>query len=58
MIEIVVLQVYDLLREQQPNFTDKLVPVSGDVAELKLGMSEEDWNTVTEQVRLASYALL
>ncbi|XP_075988917.1 fatty acyl-CoA reductase wat-like [Anticarsia gemmatalis] len=41
--------VYDILKVEQPGFVDKIVPVEGDVAELRLGMSDEDWKTVTEQ---------
>ncbi|KAJ8719811.1 hypothetical protein PYW08_011986 [Mythimna loreyi] len=50
LIELLQDPVYDLLREQQPNFAQRLVVVSGDVAELRLGLSETDWNTITEQV--------
>ncbi|XP_075988834.1 fatty acyl-CoA reductase wat-like [Anticarsia gemmatalis] len=41
--------VYDILRVEQPGFVDKIVPVEGDVAELRLGMNDEDWKMVSEQ---------
>ncbi|CAH0686082.1 unnamed protein product [Spodoptera exigua] len=44
--------LYDKLREQQPDFVDKVVAVSGDVSELKLGLSEKDWNTIADEVDL------
>ncbi|KAJ8719812.1 hypothetical protein PYW08_011987 [Mythimna loreyi] len=52
LIELLQDPVYDLLREQQPNFAQRLIVVSGDVAELRLGLSEKDWNTITEQVHI------
>lgn len=39
---IVNLQLFDLLRVINPQFASKLVPIDGDVAELKLGLSEEN----------------
>ncbi|XP_075988816.1 fatty acyl-CoA reductase wat-like isoform X2 [Anticarsia gemmatalis] len=42
--------VYDQLRSKQPGFADKIFVMEGDVAELKLGLSEENWTTLTEEV--------
>ncbi|KAJ8720389.1 hypothetical protein PYW07_012432 [Mythimna separata] len=50
LTEILEDPLYDLLREQQPYFTQRLVLVSGDISELRLGLSKEDWDTITEQV--------
>ncbi|KAH9645170.1 hypothetical protein HF086_005715 [Spodoptera exigua] len=44
--------LYDKLREQQPDFVDKVVAIPGDVSELKLGLSEKDWNTIADEVDL------
>uniref|UniRef100_A0A2A4K1M6 Fatty acyl-CoA reductase n=1 Tax=Heliothis virescens TaxID=7102 RepID=A0A2A4K1M6_HELVI len=41
--------VFESVRELQPNFAEKIVPVAGDVAELKLGLSEKDWNMVAQE---------
>ncbi|XP_075988827.1 fatty acyl-CoA reductase wat-like [Anticarsia gemmatalis] len=42
--------LYDLLRSKQPDFAKKIVPVEGDVADLKLGLSYEDWTMLTTEV--------
>ncbi|XP_075988926.1 fatty acyl-CoA reductase wat-like [Anticarsia gemmatalis] len=42
--------VYDNLRSRQPQFADKIVPVEGDVADIRLGLSEKDWNTLADEV--------
>lgn len=39
---LVVLQVFDLIREFNPKNFEKMIPISGDVMELGLGISEED----------------
>ncbi|XP_063898594.1 fatty acyl-CoA reductase wat [Helicoverpa armigera] len=42
--------VYDFLREKKPNFLEKLVPLEGDVADVRLGLSQEDWTLLTQEV--------
>jgi fatty acyl-CoA reductase len=42
LAEVLENPVFDVLRRMNRNFHDKLVPISGDVAELKLGMSGDD----------------
>jgi alcohol-forming fatty acyl-CoA reductase len=42
LTEILQNPVFDVIRIKDPNFHLKIVPVTGDVAELKLGMSAED----------------
>ncbi|XP_026740167.1 fatty acyl-CoA reductase wat-like [Trichoplusia ni] len=42
--------VFELVREKQPRFAERIVPVSGDVAEPRLGLSDKDWNTLTKEV--------
>ncbi|XP_050550021.1 fatty acyl-CoA reductase 1-like [Spodoptera frugiperda] len=44
--------LYDTLRELQPDFVNKIVAVSGDTSELKLGLSDKDWNTLVDEVDL------
>ena len=36
--------IFDILKRKTPNFMDKLIPISGDVSELGLGISKEDKN--------------
>ena len=35
-------QMFDKLKEQQPNFSDKIVVIEGDIQEPNLGISDED----------------
>ncbi|KAJ8705342.1 hypothetical protein PYW07_011169 [Mythimna separata] len=44
--------VYDKLREQQPGFADRIVPIEGDVAQLRLGLSSNDWDILADQVNI------
>ncbi|XP_072948452.1 fatty acyl-CoA reductase wat-like [Epargyreus clarus] len=44
--------VYDPLKKLYPNFTDKIIPVDGDVKELRMGLSEGDWKSITEEVNV------
>ncbi|XP_075988925.1 fatty acyl-CoA reductase wat-like [Anticarsia gemmatalis] len=44
--------VYDTLRKKQPDFADKIVPVEGDVADIRLGLSEKDWERIAEDVNV------
>ncbi|KPJ10852.1 Putative fatty acyl-CoA reductase CG5065 [Papilio machaon] len=41
--------VFDSLHNQKPKFADNVLAVSGDVSELKLGLSASDWDLITEQ---------
>ncbi|XP_047038956.1 fatty acyl-CoA reductase wat-like [Helicoverpa zea] len=41
--------VFDAVKELHPNFAEKIIPVAGDVAEMKLGLSEKDWNMVADE---------
>lgn len=40
---------------KQPQFHEKIIPVEGDVADLKLGLCDKDWTTLTEEVRYALF---
>ncbi|XP_050550022.1 fatty acyl-CoA reductase wat-like [Spodoptera frugiperda] len=50
LVDMLKDPLYDTLREQQPEFADKIVAVSGDTSELKLGLSDKDWNTIADEV--------
>ncbi|XP_022826756.1 fatty acyl-CoA reductase wat-like [Spodoptera litura] len=52
LVEMLKDPLYDTLWEDQPEFVDKIVAVSGDVSELKLGLSDKDWNTITDEVNI------
>uniref|UniRef100_A0A2A4JY42 Fatty acyl-CoA reductase n=1 Tax=Heliothis virescens TaxID=7102 RepID=A0A2A4JY42_HELVI len=42
--------VYDMLREKQPNFADRIIPVEGEVADIRLGINDSDWSSITDEV--------
>ncbi|XP_048487960.1 fatty acyl-CoA reductase wat [Plutella xylostella] len=42
--------VFDEVRKVNSYFEKRLVPVAGDVAELRLGLSDDDWNMLAEEV--------
>ncbi|KAJ8706212.1 hypothetical protein PYW08_010838 [Mythimna loreyi] len=42
--------VYSMVKRKKPNFAEKIVPIEGDVSEIRLGLSDQDWGTVTSQV--------
>ncbi|XP_022827109.1 fatty acyl-CoA reductase wat-like [Spodoptera litura] len=50
LLEMLTDPLYDTLREQQPEFVDKIVAMEGDVSELKLGLNDKDWNTIADEV--------
>ncbi|XP_047038878.1 fatty acyl-CoA reductase wat-like [Helicoverpa zea] len=47
--------VFDILRDTQPDFIDKLVPIAGDVADMRLGISNKDWDTITEETDIVMH---
>ncbi|XP_072948454.1 fatty acyl-CoA reductase wat-like [Epargyreus clarus] len=50
--DILMDPLYDPLKKQQPNFMHKIKPIDGDVTELRMGLSEDDWKTITEEVNV------
>ncbi|CAB3258285.1 unnamed protein product, partial [Arctia plantaginis] len=44
--------VYDLLRTKKPEFADKIIPVEGNVNDIRLGLSEKDWSMLTDEVNI------
>lgn len=51
---IVCCQLFDLCKSQQPstNFESKVIALEGDVSELQMGLSENDYSTLTEKVNI------
>ncbi|XP_049870323.1 fatty acyl-CoA reductase wat-like [Pectinophora gossypiella] len=50
MKQIIEDPVYEQLRKMQSNYSEKIIPVLGDITEVGLGISKEDWKTITEEV--------
>ncbi|KOB66778.1 Uncharacterized protein OBRU01_07613, partial [Operophtera brumata] len=48
--------VYDPLYQTDPGFAERITPVEGDVSQLRLGLSVEDWKTITEEVTIIYHA--
>ncbi|XP_045457888.1 fatty acyl-CoA reductase wat-like [Melitaea cinxia] len=48
--------VYDDLHKEQPNFVYKIVPIEGDSESLKLGIDDENWKTLAEEVNVIVHA--
>ncbi|XP_075988609.1 fatty acyl-CoA reductase wat-like [Anticarsia gemmatalis] len=44
--------VFDAVRKKSPEFSDKIVAVTGDVADIKLGLNDNDWNSLTQEVNV------
>ncbi|KAJ8706207.1 hypothetical protein PYW08_010833 [Mythimna loreyi] len=44
--------LYDTVRRKKPDFVSRIVPVEGDVAELRLGLADNDWNNITKEVNV------
>ncbi|XP_048487959.1 fatty acyl-CoA reductase wat-like [Plutella xylostella] len=48
--------VFDSVRAVNPGFEGRLVPVAGDVQQLRLGLSDDDWNMLAEEVNIIYHA--
>ncbi|KAF9410830.1 hypothetical protein HW555_010211 [Spodoptera exigua] len=44
--------VFDKLRTTKPNFAEQIVPVEGDVADIRLGLSDKEWETVAKDTSI------
>ena len=44
------MQLFDKLKEQQPNFEEKIIAVPSDMMEPRLGLSEEDTKIIHENI--------
>ena len=40
------------MREQQPNFKDKIVPICGELVEPHMGISDEDYKLLGEKLKI------
>jgi fatty acyl-CoA reductase len=47
---LIFLQCFDTVRESHPEALDKVVPISGDISEPNLGISEEDAKLMSDNV--------
>jgi fatty acyl-CoA reductase len=52
MAEIFNGSLYERLHKEQPNFAEKVIPLSGELTEENLGLSPEDYSTLTENVTI------
>ncbi|CAG4949073.1 unnamed protein product [Parnassius apollo] len=52
LVEVLKDPLFDELRKEKPNFADKISIIQGDISQIRLGMSDEDWNTVSNQVHV------
>ena len=50
------LQMFDKVREAVVDFKSKVVPVMGDIAEENLGLSEEDWEMLQENIEIVFHS--
>lgn len=48
--------LYDTVRDMGGDWRNKLVPIKGDIAEDKLGMSNEDWKMLQENVEIVFHS--
>ncbi|KAJ8707575.1 hypothetical protein PYW07_011252 [Mythimna separata] len=44
--------LYDTLRQKKPDFASRIAPVEGDVAQLRLGLADKDWDNITKEVNI------
>ncbi|XP_022823966.1 fatty acyl-CoA reductase wat-like [Spodoptera litura] len=44
--------VFDKLRTVKPNFAEQIVPVEGDVADIRLGLSDKEWDVVAKDTSI------
>ena len=52
----VCFQCFDLLREEQPDFADKLHPIAGDLLEPDLAISTEDQTFLQENIDIVVHS--
>ena len=41
--------MFDVLRKQQPDFKNKVIPIIGELTEERLGISDEDYQTLADK---------
>lgn len=50
------MQLFDVLRERQPTFSKKVVPVGGDVVVDNLGISDPDQRSLASSVSIVMHS--
>lgn len=48
--------MFDKVRETVVDFKSKVVPVTGDIAEENLGLSDEDWEMLQENIEIVFHS--
>ena len=49
-------QIFEKLRKEQPNFKDKFCPVSGDICQPDLGVSQSDREILEKDVHVVFHS--
>lgn len=49
---VVILQLFERLRNEQPGFETKVVPIAGDILEPGMGISQSDHTTLLSDVSI------
>jgi len=49
-------QLFDRLREEQPGFKEKVIPVNGDITEPGLGLNQNDRELITSAVSVVFHS--
>uniref|UniRef100_A0A8C6SGV6 Fatty acyl-CoA reductase n=1 Tax=Neogobius melanostomus TaxID=47308 RepID=A0A8C6SGV6_9GOBI len=50
--DMVSCKLFEKLQDEQPDFAQKIVPVHGDLTQPELGLSQEDQNTLAENIHI------
>jgi alcohol-forming fatty acyl-CoA reductase len=50
-----IVQAFDRLRQTKPEVLSKVIPICGDIAELNLGMSQDDRRLLEESVSIVMH---
>lgn len=51
-----IWQIFDKVRDMGGDWRSKIVPVTGDIAEENLGLSDEDWEMLQEDVQITFHS--
>lgn len=44
--------MFEKIRTENPGFVEKIIPVLGDLSEIKLGLSDEDYNMLVKNISI------
>ncbi|KAI5646491.1 male sterility protein domain-containing protein [Phthorimaea operculella] len=50
--DIINDELFQYLHETQPDFTTKIIPVQADITQIRLGLTDKNWNALTEEVNI------